>query len=132
MAGRTARAAGVEGSADTVDEVVNEVRLRGRLSGDPEERELPSGDSVVVFRVVVDRPPGGRATHDTIDCAAYAAKLRRSVLRWSHGDVVEISGALHRRFFRAGGGPVSRYEVEAAAVQRLATAAQRERGTMTG
>ena len=132
MAGRAARTAGPDGSAATIDAAVNDVRLRGRLSGDPEERELPSGDSVVVFRLVVDRPPGGRATHDTIDCAAYAARLRRSVLRWSHGDVVEVVGAVHRRFFRAGAGPVSRYEVEAAAVQRLATAAQRERGTMTG
>lgn len=128
MAGRTGRAAGL----DTSVEAVNEVRVRGRLSGDPEERALPSGDSVVVFRVVVDRPPGGRATHDTLDCAAYAGRLRRTVLRWAHGDVVEVNGSLHRRFFRAGAGPVSRYEVEAAAVQRLATAAQRERGTMTG
>lgn len=113
---------------------VNEVRLQGRISGDPQERDLPSGDAVVVFRIVVDRPSGGRATHDTIDCAAYSGRLRRSILRWTHGDVVQVGGSLHRRFFRAGAGagPVSRYEVEVASGARLATAAQRERGTMTG
>ncbi len=111
---------------------VNEVRLQGRISGDPEERDLPSGDSVVVFRVVVDRPSGGRATHDTIDCAAYSGRLRRSILRWTHGDEVQVGGSLHRRFFRSGAGPVSRYEVEVASAARLATAAQRERGTMAG
>ncbi len=119
------------GSGGTADEPVNEVRLRGRLSGDPEERELPSGDRVVVLRLVVDRPPGARASHDTLDCAAYSGGVRRSLLRWRHGDVVEVHGSLHRRFFRAGAGPVSRYEVDVAAARRVATAAA-GRGTMTG
>lgn len=110
---------------------INEVRLRGRLSGDPEERELPSGDLVVVLRLVVDRPAGARGSHDTLDCAAYAAPVRRKLLRWVHGDVVELTGALHRRFFRAGAVPVSRYEVEIATAARVA-AASKARGTMTG
>ena len=119
------------GSGLTDEGPVNEVLLRGRLSGDPEERELPSGDRVVVLRLVVDRPEGARASHDTLDCAAYASGVRRSLLRWRHGDVVEVRGSLHRRFFRAGAGPVSRYEVEVAAVRRVATAGT-GRGTMTG
>lgn len=119
------------GSGSTAEEPVNDVVLRGRLSGDPEERELPSGDRVVVLRLVVDRPAGARASHDTLDCAAYTSGVRRSLLRWRHGDVVEVHGSLHRRFFRAGGGPVSRYEVEVAAARRVATAAA-GRGTMTG
>lgn len=109
------------GSGDAAGEPVNEVVLRGRLSGDPEDRELPSGDRVVVVRLVVDRPPGARASHDTLDCAAYASGVRRSLLRWRHGDVVEVRGSLHRRFFRAGAGPMSRYEVEVAAARRVAT-----------
>lgn len=120
-------------------EALNEVRLRGRLSGDPEERELPSGDVVVVLRLVVDRPEGSRASHDTLDCAAYAGPVRRKLLRWSHGDVVEVSGALRRRFFRAGAVPVSRYEIEVAAASRVAppraaaaASGRTRRGTMAG
>lgn len=121
---------------DDARDAVNEVRLRGRLSGDPEERELPSGDLVVVLRLVVDRPAGARASHDTLDCAAYAAPVRRKLLRWQHGDVVELTGALHRRFSRAGAAPVSRYEVEVATAARVRPAARasgaKGRGTMTG
>lgn len=122
-------------TATEQQDAVNEVRLRGRLSGDPEERELPSGDMVVVLRLVVDRPEGARASHDTLDCAAYAAGVRRKLLRWGHGDVVEVTGALHRRFFRAGAVPVSRYEVEVGAATRVASAASAgsgRRGTMAG
>jgi len=36
---------------------VNSVRLVGRVSAEPEHRELPSGDQLVQLRVVVARPP---------------------------------------------------------------------------
>lgn len=92
----------------------NEVRLVGRLSVAPQERVLPSGDTLWTFRVVVDRPRGGasRQTVDTLECAAWSPRARRSVGRWSAGDVVEVSGALRRRFFRTGAGAASRVEVE--------------------
>lgn len=117
-------------SADDGDHVawVNEVRLLGRVSGAPEERELPSGDVVVLFRLVVPRakPGRGRASPgsarrtavDTIDVACWTARTRRSALRLRAGETCEVSGALHRRFFRGGGGAVSRYEVDAAVVAR--------------
>lgn len=95
---------------------VNEVRLVGRLSQAPEERVLPSGDAVWTFRVVVARPDGGSATSrqtvDALECAAWSARARRSVRSWSAGDVVEVVGAVRRRFFRAGGAAASRVEVE--------------------
>ena len=57
-----------------VEAAVNEVRLVGRVSQQPEERVLPSGDVVWTFRVVVGRPPpgqgGARATVDALECAA--------------------------------------------------------------
>jgi len=64
----------------------NEVRLVGRVSGAPQERQLPSGDSLVAWRVVVARPEaerrspaGGRAaTVDTLDCVAWTPGLRRT------------------------------------------------------
>ncbi|HEU5037603.1 MAG TPA: single-stranded DNA-binding protein [Nocardioides sp.] len=92
----------------------NEVRLVGRLSQDPEERVLPSGDSVWTFRVVVPRRRGGKSRQrvDALECAAWSARSRRAVSSWSADDVVEVVGALHRRFFRAGGAVASRVEVE--------------------
>ncbi|HEU4999404.1 MAG TPA: single-stranded DNA-binding protein [Lapillicoccus sp.] len=111
----------VEAVADAVPGVVgvNEVRLVGRVSGTPESRELPSGDTVVQLRVVVGRPPSDRKTQvDTIDVSCWTPAARRSALRQHEGDVVEVSGALRRRFYRAGASTQSRYEVEASAVRR--------------
>ena len=120
----------------------NEVRLTGRVSAPAEERELPSGDVIATWRLVVDRPADRsamrravgrdgvptrpRAVVDTFDCVVRTARLRRSVRGFAAGDVVAVDGALRRRFFRGGsGGPASRYEVEVAAVRRLARQASR-------
>ena len=95
------------------DAGVNEVRLIGRLSQAPEERVLPSGDVLVTFRVVVPRPaPSGRSTVDALECAAWSSRARRSVATWKPDDVVEVIGAVRRRFFRTAGGAASRVEVE--------------------
>lgn len=105
------------------DEVLdlNEVRIRGRLSGDPVERELPSGDPVLTFRLVVARE--GTSRVDTLDCAVFRGDLRRKLARWGSGDVLEVAGALRRRFFRSGGSPASRYEIEVAGASRVRRAA---------
>ena len=111
-------------SAEEVATAVNEVRLRGRLAGVQDERELPSGDLVVGFRVVVDRDAGagGSARVDTLDCAAFRRDVRRKVVGWDPGDEVEVTGALRRRFYRAGAAAVSRYEVEVRTAVRVARA----------
>jgi single-strand DNA-binding protein len=104
-----------EGGSGTtvVSETANEVRLVGRVSQEPEERVLPSGDTIWTFRVVVPRPERpGRATVDALECAAWSARARRSVSGWHAGDVVEVSGSMRRRFFRGAGGAASRVEVE--------------------
>ena len=104
----------------------NEVRLMGRVSGEPELRTLPSGDQIWTFRLVVARErPRGRQTVDALECVAWSARTRRSVAGWGDGDVVEVSGALRRRFYRAGGRTQSRVEVEVdrARVTRRATTA---------
>lgn len=103
----------VAGAADSETQAVNEVRLVGRVSQDPERRELPSGDVLWTFRLVVARP----ADHvgpsvDTIDCAAWTGRAQRSVSAWHAGDVVEVNGSVRRRFFRGGAGAASRTEVE--------------------
>lgn len=76
-----------QGAATGAPAARNEVLLVGRVSGVPELRELPSGDSLVSWRLVVERPPGGRKppdgvrapTVDTLDCTAWtpACGVRR-------------------------------------------------------
>ena len=125
MAGRVMGAAGEEGLVAVVGR--NEVVLVGRVSGVPQERELPSGDALVSWRVVVDRPaprrappPGVRSpTIDTVDCVAWTGRVRRTARGLADGDVVAVEGALRRRFWRSGSGPASRTEVEVQALRRL-------------
>ncbi len=108
----------------------NEVVLSGRLGADAEERELPSGDRIATLRVVVPREPqtgrrrstadaARRATVDTIDVVCWTGATRRTAMRLRAGDLVEIEGALRRRFFGGPAGRQSRYEVEAAALRRV-------------
>ena len=114
------------------DEMVatNEVRLAGRVAGEPQERTLPSGDRLVVCRLVVGREevrtlPSGRrsASVDVVDLAAWAARPQRSMLGWRTSDVVSVDGALRRRFFRAGGQTASRVEVEVSSARVVRRAA---------
>lgn len=105
---------------------VNEVRLRGRLSGPPVVRPMPSGDLLCSFRVVVHRlesNSAGRRRVDALDCHTWSGKIRKQAGSWNVGDVVELEGALRRRFFRTGAGTQSMTEVEvlsARLVRRLA------------
>jgi single-strand DNA-binding protein len=103
----------------------NEVHLVGRVSGAPEPKELPSGDRLVALRVVVPRSLPRRAPTrkapvvDTIDVTCWTSITRRVAERLGPGDVVEVTGALRRRFFRGGGGVQSRYDVEVSALRRM-------------
>lgn len=135
---RGAGTAGAAGDRGTSVAGANEVRLRGRLAVVPEPKELPSGDVVATFRLVVDRPvrpvsaAGSSVRVDTIDCAAFRAAVRRRIAHWQPGDVIEVEGSLRRRFFRAGGAVASRYEVEVRTATRVARVAPTARATMAG
>jgi single-strand DNA-binding protein len=100
----------------------NEVHLSGRVAAAPVERELPSGDSVVTVRLIVERdgPAAARTSQrvDTIDCVGWTARVQRAMRRWQAGDEVEVSGALRRRFYRVADGPRSRFEVEVSSARR--------------
>ncbi|MGH3987680.1 MAG: single-stranded DNA-binding protein [Actinomycetes bacterium] len=111
---------------------LNEVHLVGRLAATPVHRELPSGDLLVQFRLVVDRAPLGRPrpgqagrgpTIDTLDCAAWRKDVQRTMAGARPGDLIDVSGSLRRRFWRAATGPASRTEVEVVKARRLARAA---------
>jgi single-strand DNA-binding protein len=122
------------GSRQRPPETTNAVVLVGRVSAAPERRELPSGDQLVTLRVVVDRPvqkltvkhPRKRAAGDppkravdVIDVACWSKRTQRSAGALEPDDGVRVEGALRRRFFAAGGGRASRYEVEAARIVRV-------------
>ena len=106
---------------------VNEVRLIGHLTRAPVTKELPSGDEVVVLRVSVPRFVGrGRAARsgtrpgtDWVDCSLWTARLRTRTRSWQAGDVVSVTGALRRRFFRGGEGAQTRLEVEVTDARRV-------------
>lgn len=106
---------------------VNSVALVGRVSAAPEVRKLPSEDELVTFRLIVARPPsrrsGGdssqRTKVDVFDIACWSARTRRAAMTLQPETVVEVQGALRRRFFRTGGGVASRYEIEAASMKRV-------------
>lgn len=103
----------------------NEVRLVGRVTSAGVERELPSGDRVLGFRMSVARSrspmtAGSRQTSDWMDCAVWGGRVRRSAASWKVGDLVEVQGALRRRFFRGGQGAAgTRVEVEVLTGRRL-------------
>lgn len=121
---------------DVAEAPRNEVVLVGRVSSAPAERALPSGDVLLTWRVVVERPlevPSKRSadggaerrtpTVDALDCVARAAGVRRTVGGWSEGDVVHVEGALRRRFWRGPSGLSSRHEIEIRTARRLRRAA---------
>jgi single-strand DNA-binding protein len=101
----------------------NEVSLCGRVAAAAEERELPSGDSLMTARIIIDRDAAA-LTHsaqrvDTIDCIAWLARVHRSMRAWQPGDVVQIEGSIRRRFFQTSGGRGSRVEVEVKRAKRV-------------
>jgi single-strand DNA-binding protein len=129
---------GSDGAAHRSELHRNEIRLIGRLSAPARVLDLPSGDRLVTFRVIVDRPGprqsrAGRDSRadqaparggsprrvDTIDCATWTRREQRRVERWRPGDLVEVQGHLRRRFRRGDSGPVSRVEVEVTLAKKV-------------
>lgn len=105
---------------EEVDYSLNDVALRGWVTTVATERELPSGDSVVSFRIAITRPEGGV---DTIDLESWSARTRRSALSLKDGDWVEIQGSIRRRFWKSGQGLASRWQVITNEIKRIQTRA---------
>jgi single-strand DNA-binding protein len=113
----------------------NQVTLVGRLAAEAEAKTMPSGDELLQFRLVVERPPQSgrdraaadkdgrrRPTIDTVDCVVWRPGVRRVVGGWRAGDVAEVVGSLQRRFWRSATGPVSRCEVVVTKARRITRA----------
>lgn len=87
-------------------------------------RELPSGDVVTVFTIVVDRPRASRAAVstvkvDAIACQAFRAGVVNGLARLEPGQWVRAEGTLRRRFWRSGAGLGSAMEVEVSRLQAM-------------
>ena len=127
------------GSAEPL--VVNEVHLVGHMSKPLEIKEMPSGDWLGKWALVVKRPrrdgpaevagsddstEGGsagsrrRQSHDTIDCISFDMELIERLSDVVPRTRLEVRGAL-RRWFRRGQPGQSSYEVEAFTVAVLST-----------
>ena len=102
---------------EELDYSLNDLLLRGRVSAQAIEKELPSGDKVVEFRLIVSRLERGGV--DTLDIAAWSSRMRRSALTLKEGEWIEISGSIHRRFWSGPTGVASRWQVEAAEIARI-------------
>ena len=102
---------------EELDYSLNDLLLRGRVSAQAVEKELPSGDKVVEFRLIVSRLERGGV--DTLDIAAWSSKMRRSALTLKEGEWIEISGSIHRRVWSGPTGVASRWQVEAAEIARI-------------
>jgi single-strand DNA-binding protein len=101
---------------EDIDYSLNDVALRGWVTTLATERELPSGDVVVQFRIAITRPEGGV---DTIDLESWSAKSRRTALSLKDGEWIEIQGAIRRRFWKSGQGLASRWQVVTHEIKRL-------------
>jgi single-strand DNA-binding protein len=110
------RPEGIAAGADVV--------LVGRLGTRVEARELPSGDVLTVFTVVIDRQhrPGAAANGvkvDAIACQAFRAAVVRRLSTLEPGEWVRAEGTLRRRFWRSSTGLGSAMEVEVSRLQRV-------------
>ena len=99
------------------DYSLNDLLLRGRVSQEAIEKELPSGDKVVEFRLIVSREK--QSGVDTLDIGAWSAKARRVALTLTADEWIEVSGSIHRRFWSAPTGLASRWQVEAVEITRI-------------
>ena len=95
----------------------NRVELAGRVSGEPSEKTLPSGDVVAEFRLVIDRDD--REGVDTLDVAVWKAQLRKRALSLEAEEWIGIKGVLRRRFWKVRTGIASRWQVEAREIERI-------------
>lgn len=94
---------------DATNPAINLVVLRGTISSDPRQRELPSGDSVTQLEIT---------TRTDRSTSSVPVVVHERPVHVGAGDEVVVTGHVHRRFFRAAGQTQSRTEVVAAQVVR--------------
>ena len=117
MATKSSRTKSKETVEEKIDLSLNDLLLRGRVSVPATVKELPSGDKVVEFRLIVSRID--RDGVDTLDVAAWSGKTRKTALSLKSDEWIEVSGSVHRRFWQSPAGLASRWQIEASEISRL-------------
>ncbi|MER7210323.1 single-stranded DNA-binding protein [Streptosporangium sp. NPDC000239] len=98
----------------------NEVTLVGRLPEAVRIRSLQSGGTLGTWRMIVRRQRRGRGGQvDTIPCASFEPEVTVTAAEWLADDMVEVEGALRRRWWGSEGSKSSGYEVEVRSARRL-------------
>ncbi len=103
----------------------NEVVLAGRVTAEPAVRELPSGTHLTTWRISVTRPPADQRPNrpvDPITCVSFRPSIEEATRGWRIGDLIQVSGALRRRFWRSPNGSNSVVEVEVCDAHRITPA----------
>ena len=90
-------------------DATNLVVLRGTITSEPRQRELPSGGVVTQLEIT---------TRSESRTASVPVVVHDRPIEVGAGDEVVVTGHVHRRFFRAGGVTQSRTEVVAESVLR--------------
>jgi single-strand DNA-binding protein len=117
MATKSANTKSKESVEAKIDLSLNDLLLRGRVSAPATVKELPSGDKVVEFRLIISRID--RDGVDTLDIAAWSGKTRKTALSLKSDEWIEVSGSVHRRFWQSPAGLASRWQIEASEISRL-------------
>ena len=117
MATKSSNAKSKVPTEEKMDLSLNDLLLRGRVSAPATVKELPSGDKVVEFRLIVSRID--RDGVDTLDIAAWSGKTRKTALSLKGDEWIEVSGSVHRRFWQSPSGLASRWQIEASEISRL-------------
>lgn len=99
------------------DKYRNQVSLIGRVSSTGISKEMPSGDTVIEFRVVIGRDD--RDGVDALDIAVWRSNLKKRALGLKEDEWISVKGVIRRRFWRVGGALSSRWQVEARELTRL-------------
>ena len=106
-----------EADSIDIDLSLNDVLIRGRVTSEAVEKELPSGDKVSEFRLVITRDE--REGVDTLDIAAWSSKMRKKSSSLKVDDWIEVTGAIRRRFWKSPAGLASRWQIEAFDITKL-------------
>lgn len=81
--------------------MLNHIVLQGRLTRDPELRQLPDGSSVLNFSMAVDRDylnrESGERETDFVDCVAFRGTAEFMDKYFKKGSMVLVSGRLRVR-----------------------------------
>ena len=101
---------------------LNTVHVVGRLGQQSQTKEMPSGDEITTFTVVVPRSGKlreGSPRVDSLACQTMRAGIRNKVHAWEPGCWVALEGTLRRRFWQGGSGLASATEIEVRSMVRM-------------